>query len=63
MFPPRSTLPFLALLIVIAAPIGIRVIRGGATPDKVRMPEFDLRELPLELGQCRGEERSLTTAN
>ena len=59
MFPPRSLLPFLALLIVVAAPIGIRVIRGGATPDKVRMPEFDLRELPLELGQWRGEKLKL----
>ena len=59
MFPPRSPLPFLALLIVVAAPIGIRVIRGGATPDKVRVPEFDLRELPLELVRWRGEESQL----
>ncbi len=49
----------LAILLVASGPLGVAYIRGAATPQKVRMPDFDLRQLPMELGRWKGEEVQL----
>jgi len=47
------------ILLVASGSLGVAFIRGGAVPDKVLMPAFDLRDLPLELGRWKGEEVEL----
>jgi hypothetical protein len=51
----------LAILLLAATQLGVAYIRGGGTPERVRMPDFDIHDLPLELGRWRGEEREIST--
>lgn len=44
---------------VVAIHMGVRALRGGGTAIEVRLPEQDLREMPLRFGSWKGEEDSL----